>query len=315
MRALFVLVLIALLVACASNKPAPVIERSAAPPSASVSAAGTYMVKRGDTLYSIARELGVEAQQLMAWNQLGDARLSVGQVLRTQPPAGAQPNTDRPVISSSVIEARPLEPPPGVAQTAPAGSSPALAPAGTATLKTQPMGVKLPYSEQNLAQLQRTENAAPPAPPPAVVAPVAKSETPGTPTPTVTATASKDGVEWSWPASGAVIAAFGGQNNKGMEIGGKTGDPVYAAAAGKVMYSGTGVRGYGNLIIIKHNDHYLSAYAHNKSILVKQSQAVKRGQKIAEMGATGAESPKLHFEIRRMGQPVDPAEYLPPQSN
>jgi lipoprotein NlpD len=108
-----------------------------------------------------------------------------------------------------------------------------------------------------------------------------------------------------------VLAGFDEQRNKGLDIGGKAGDPVLAAADGRVVYAGAGLRGYGNLIILKHNNTYLSAYAHNQTLLVKEDQMVRKGQKIAEMGSSDADRVKLHFEIRRQGKPVDPARYLP----
>ena len=118
-------------------------------------------------------------------------------------------------------------------------------------------------------------------------------------------------IRFAWPASGAVLKKFDGDTNKGLSIGGKAGDPVLAAADGKVVYAGSGLSGYGNLIILKHDDTYLTAYAHNRALLVKENQDVRKGQKIAEMGATDADRVNLHFEIRRSGQPVDPAKYLP----
>ena len=114
-----------------------------------------------------------------------------------------------------------------------------------------------------------------------------------------------------WPSGGPVLASFDDPKNKGIDLGGKAGDPVLAAADGRVVYAGAGLRGYGNLVIIKHNNVFLTAYAHNQTLLVKEDQAVKRGQKIAEMGNTDADQVKLHFEIRRQGKPVDPARYLP----
>lgn len=114
-----------------------------------------------------------------------------------------------------------------------------------------------------------------------------------------------------WPSSGTLLAGFDEVRNKGYDIGGKAGDPVVAAAEGRVVYAGAGLRGYGNLIILKHNNTFLTAYAHNQSLLVKEDQAVRRGQKIAEMGSTDADRVKLHFEVRRQGKPVDPARYLP----
>jgi lipoprotein NlpD len=122
-----------------------------------------------------------------------------------------------------------------------------------------------------------------------------------------------DDINWAWPASGPVIANFEEGKVKGLAIGGKAGDPVLAAADGRVVYAGAGLRGYGNLVIIKHNNTYLTAYAHNQALLVKDDQAVRRGQKIAEMGSTDADSVRLHFEIRRQGKPIDPAKLLPPR--
>ncbi len=122
-----------------------------------------------------------------------------------------------------------------------------------------------------------------------------------------------DDVNWMWPAGGGVIAPFDEGKSKGLAIGGKAGDPVFAAADGRVVYAGSGLRGYGNLIILKHNSTYLTAYAHNQALLVKDEQAVKRGQKIAEMGSTDAEGVRLHFEIRKQGKPIDPARLLPPR--
>jgi lipoprotein NlpD len=120
-------------------------------------------------------------------------------------------------------------------------------------------------------------------------------------------------LSWVWPASGPIVASFDEVKNKGVDIGGKAGDPVVAAADGRVVYVGAGLRGYGNLIILKHNSTYLTAYAHNQTLLVKEDQAVRKGQKIAEMGSSDADRVKLHFEVRRQGKPVDPLKYLPPR--
>jgi lipoprotein NlpD len=122
-----------------------------------------------------------------------------------------------------------------------------------------------------------------------------------------------DDLNWAWPAAGPVIGNFDEGRSKGLAISGKAGDPVYAAADGRVVYAGSGLRGYGNLVIIKHNNTYLTAYAHNQTLLVKEDQVVKRGQKIAEMGSSDAERVQLHFEIRKQGKPVDPARLLPPR--
>jgi lipoprotein NlpD len=129
------------------------------------------------------------------------------------------------------------------------------------------------------------------------------------------ASSGEEEVAFTWPTPGAanVLAGFDEQKNKGLDIGGRAGDPVFAAADGRVVYAGAGLRGYGNLIILKHNNTYLTAYAHNQSLLVKEDQSVRKGQKIAEMGSTDTDRVKLHFEIRRQGKPVDPTRYLPPR--
>lgn len=147
-----------------------------------------------------------------------------------------------------------------------------------------------------------TGTAAAPAPAPA-------------PAPTPARNPADEDVAWSWPTQGAatLLAGFDEQKNKGLDIAGRAGDPVFAAADGRVVYAGAGLRGYGNLIILKHNSTYLTAYAHNQSLLVKEDQNVRKGQKIAEMGSTDTDRVKLHFEIRRDGKPVDPARYLPPR--
>jgi len=150
-----------------------------------------------------------------------------------------------------------------------------------------------------------------PAMPPEAVAaaPVAPAAAPAQPAPPPSAGA--DDVKFIWPAKGAVVSGFDEAKNKGVGIAGKAGDPVLAAADGRVVYAGAGLRGYGNLIILKHNNTFLTAYAHNQRLLVKEDENVKKGQKIAEMGSTDADRVKLHFEVRRSGKPVDPVRYLP----
>ncbi|MDP9899934.1 peptidoglycan DD-metalloendopeptidase family protein [Variovorax ginsengisoli] len=155
-----------------------------------------------------------------------------------------------------------------------------------------------------------------PVVPPAVLAPssgasASASAAPSSRSATPAATGGDEDVGWIWPVHGPLIAGFDEAKNKGLDIGGKAGDPVLAAADGRVVYSGAGLRGYGNLIILKHNNTYLTAYAHNQTLLVKEDQSVQKGQKIAEMGNSDADRVKLHFEIRRQGKPVDPARYLP----
>jgi len=150
-----------------------------------------------------------------------------------------------------------------------------------------------------------------PAPSMAAAAASSASAPVSSPAPTPAPLALEEGVSFQWPARGNLISGFDESKNKGLDIGGKAGDPVLAAADGRVVYAGAGLRGYGNLIILKHNNTYLTAYAHNQSLLVKEDQTIKRGQKIAEMGNSDADQVKLHFEIRRQGKPVDPAKYLP----
>lgn len=146
---------------------------------------------------------------------------------------------------------------------------------------------------------------------PTPTATAASAATPAAaPTPAPAAAANGD-IQFAWPASGKVEAKFDEARNKGVDISGKAGDPVLAAADGRVVYAGAGLRGYGNLLIVQHNKTYLTAYAHNQKLLVKEDQAVHRGQKIAEMGSTDADHVKLHFEVRRDGKPVDPLRYLP----
>jgi lipoprotein NlpD len=327
---------------CVSRVPAPVEDRSrprdAARPAAPVPAPppDTYAVKRGDTLYSIALDQGVDWRELAALNQLADpTKLQTGQVLRVRPPqAPAAPPAESVVVSPietvQPIVTRPLgaEPPAG----APSAPAPVATPAPAAgALKTEPKGVRLPYSEENLAALQRGDAAraaappkpeAPSPPPPKPETPAAakpeapaavKPEPPTAPKPE--ADAAQDRVDWAWPASGKLVATFNGAASKGVDIAGRVGDPVYASAAGRVVYSGEGIPAYGKLVIIRHNSTYLSAYAHNSQILVKEGQNVARGQKIAEVGSTGADQAKLHFEIRRLGKPVDPLAYLPSRAN
>jgi len=143
--------------------------------------------------------------------------------------------------------------------------------------------------------------------PAATHAPVASSKS----APAPAASGGDEDVGFIWPANGSLLAGFDEARNKGYDISGKAGDPVMAAADGRVVYAGAGLRGYGNLIILKHNNTFLTAYAHNQTLLVKEDQSVRKGQKIAEMGSTDADRVKLHFEIRRQGKPVDPSRYLP----
>ena len=309
-----VLALVGILVAgCASQYKAPVSERAVTRPAAAKPASpavasapearsDTYTVKRGDTLYSIALDNGLDYKDLADWNGITNPGvIQVGQALLLRAP---DPGVlVQPATASGAVESRPLGAearPPVVEARPPVAEAPREA---ADNVKTGPKAMKLPYSEKNVALLMRRQALSEPRsePPVQPVAP-AEPEVPG-----------RDGdkVDWSWPSSGKVVAPFSESSNKGLDIGGKIGDPVYASASGRVVYSGTGLRGYGKLIIIKHNQTYLSAYAHNSNLLVKEGQNVKKGQKIAEVGSTDSDRAKLHFEIRRLGKPVDPLKFLP----
>lgn len=301
------LLALALLGGCASKSPAPVEDRSQALQTKSApSGPGYHTVKKGDTLYSIALEYGQDYREVAGWNNITDPnRIMIGQSLRVLPPGATQ---------ETAVTAAPVQTGTGVEQRSLDGEVPgAAAAAGSSGVKREPRGNKEPYSDAAYARLQNPGAAA--AVPPAVPAKPAENKpaADAKPEPDSKAASSTEaaveGVTWSWPAAGKVVGNF--SQTKGVDIAGKAGDPVQAAADGKVVYSGSGLRGYGQLVIIKHNGTFLSAYAHNQKILVKEGQSVKRGQKIAEMGNTDSDSVKLHFEVRRQGKPVEPLEFLP----
>jgi len=165
-------------------------------------------------------------------------------------------------------------------------------------------------SQLRVGQTLRLSGDVPAAPPPSAATPI--PVTPSTPLEPPTAPRASDAalISWAWPASGKIIQSFN-SNTKGIDIQGASGDPVVAAASGKVMYAGNGVRGLGNLILLGHSNGFITAYAHNQSLLVKSGQQVSKGDKIALLGQTDTSSPRLHFEIRRSGTPVNPLSYLP----
>jgi lipoprotein NlpD len=180
---------------------------------------------------------------------------------------------------------------PPVSGTAPTATGVTAAPVATPGVVARPL---------NTPPASGTPGATPTAPTAATPAPA-----------TEPVSAGADDVAFVWPAQGAVVASFDEGKNKGVSISGRLGDPVLAAADGRVVYAGAGLRGYGNLIILKHNNTFLTAYAHNQALLVREDQTVKQGQRIAEMGSSDADRVKLHFEVRRNGKPVDPVAYLP----
>ncbi len=254
-----------------------------------------YTVKQGDTLFSIARANNVAMRDLATWNEIEvPYAITIGQQLRLTPPGGMA-----------------LAPPDGSGSKPPAAADGAPR-SGDGKLKSQPLAQRVPYSEQAYAQMRAVPVPGKPdvkaEGKPEVAAetrtdakPEAKPDKPRT-----------DGeVNWAWPVQGKVIGTFNEGTNKGIAIAGKRGQAVHASAAGRVIFSGSGIRGLGNLVVIRHNKNYLSVYAHNDKLLVKQGQNVVRGQPIANMGSSDADKVKLHFEIRRQGKPVDPMKLLP----
>jgi lipoprotein NlpD len=255
-------------------------------------ASGTYTVVKGDTLYSIAFRNGTDFREVAQLNGIAAPyTIWPGQVLKLPGYGGPAPVHAPP----TVVVAK--APPP-----------------------TQHVAAPAPVFQ--------TVQTSPPAtmPPPATtttVVPVAGAPTPAPAAPAVAAAATPivaavggtrtaGGVKWRWPSSGAVIGRFQASAAiPGVDIAGKAGDPVVAAADGVVVYSGNGLVGYGELVIIKHNDSFLSAYGHNRKRLVTEGQQVKAGQQIAEMGSSGSTRDELQFQIRKDGSPVDPLDYLP----
>ncbi len=237
---------------------------------------GYYTVKPGDTLIRVGLENGQNWRDVARWNGIDNPNvIEVGQVLRVIPPAQDATAVASRGVGPAKVEARGLD-----AKPAPAPSlSGAASGSAPATAAPAASAASMPASVPNPA----------------------------------TAREGEDEPQWAWPAAGAVGSGFDEGRNKGLAILGKTGDPVLAAADGRVVYAGSGLRGYGNLVIVKHSNTYLTAYAHNQALLVKEDQAVRRGQRIAEMGSTDADRVQLHFEIRKHGKPVDPARLLPPR--
>ncbi|MET3120750.1 lipoprotein NlpD [Oxalobacteraceae bacterium GrIS 2.11] len=287
-----------LLVACGTaTKKAPIEDRSpqagkeqsgttpvAATPAKPEDLQSQYVVKKGDTLYRIALDKGQSYSDIVTWNNLANPNdIKVGQVLRIAPPDGS-------VSNPNGVEVRPL------------GSAVTGAPSNNN--KNGPRADKRPYSDVTLAEMQKNDpqNVSSGKD---VAKPVEKmaEKTPETKI--------LDEIVWIWPAEGKVVANFDDNQSKGIDISGSMGQDVFSAAAGTVMYAGSGIRGYGNLVIIKHTNNLLSAYAHNKTIVVKEKQIISKGQKIAEMGNSDSDVVKLHFEIRQQGKPVDPMKFLP----
>jgi lipoprotein NlpD len=277
-----------LLAACStSTRQAPVVDRTAFSAKASHErqdrtpapaaeaprdARGAHTVRKGDTLLKIALDNGQNYRDLVEWNNLANPDdIKVGQLLRVLPPERSAG-----VQTSPVTLPAPKRPAPRIVEK-----------------RTEPV----------VADAQKSEPARADKAEPTPVAMVAAPRT-------VTAI-DDEKLSWMWPSDGKIIATFDEGRNKGIDIAGRLGQQVMAAGAGKVMYAGSGIRGYGNLVIVKHSNSLLSAYAHNRSIVVKEGETVSKGQVIAEMGDSDADSVKLHFEIRQQGKPVDPSRFLP----
>ena len=305
-----------------TQSPVPVIDRAkgdavqpAKPVESSTADNQVYVVQKGDTLFGIALAHGVDFKKLMEWNDITDPKsLKPGQKINLSMPAkSAQPTLFALPQQPETVTLEPGQSPVIPVVPAPQESSPAV-PSGK--VKTSPKALKLPYSEQNVARLQYPANTPAPAIPPSPPAAAEKnSKIEVAPQPEAAASdkAANTVADWIWPTTGKLMSSFS-KNSKGVKISGQAGQPILASAAGEVVYSGHGLRGYGNLIIIKHDNTFLSAYAHNSKLLVKEGEAVVKGQKIAEMGNTDTDTIQLHFEIRKNGKPVDPLQYLPNQS-
>lgn len=306
------------LTSCSTRQPAPVVERKpvdtaraepvpvdpkpSGPASSAIASAKVHVVQKGETLIAVALQYGIDYRELATWNNIENVNLiHVGQELRIAPPAAVPSQTARPGVVATPLPpvgvpvARPIDGPPAITGSADASGG---------MVKSGPLAVKLPYSDKALADLENEVKGTTSGQPPEPVTPTA-------PAPAPAARTDDERIDWSWPAKGKLLAGYS-EASKGIDIAGTLNAPVLAAADGKVMYSGTGIRGYGKLVILKHNNVYLSAYAHNQNILVKEGQDVRKGQKIAEMGSTDTDQVKLHFEIRKQGKPVDPAKLLPP---
>ena len=276
-------ILIGLVAGCSTTtRQAPVVERpvTAAPVRPAPTKVeetpkqderGMYTVRKGDTLLRIALDFGQNYRDLVTWNNLANP----DDIKVGQVLRVTQPQGER----TANVQTQPVPMPPSA----------------SVPRKTEPRADKTPYNEGKVATTT----------PPATTQPATPAA------PAVPAAGDEARLSWMWPSEGRVIATFDDGRNKGIDIAGKMGQPVVAAGSGKVMYAGSGIRGYGNLVIVKHSNSLLSAYAHNRKIVVKEGDNVSRGQVIAEMGDSDADAVKLHFEIRQQGKPVDPTRFLP----
>lgn len=319
------LLMVGILAGCGSRPPAPVAEPRGAPVTVEKGVRapgetptgprdGYYIVKKGDTLRRIAQQHGRDYREIAAWNNITDpSKIEVGQELRVIPP-GATVATAATVATEGAVEVRPIATSSPVVvvtdSTVPASTS-------TPTLKREPRGGKVAYSDKALAEVRAMEGGAPIVVAKAAEQPAEKAAERAAERAAAVSglAAATSGVDWTWPVAGKVISEFvegsgGKESNKGIDIGGRMGEPIQAAAGGKVTYVGY-LRGYGDFLVIRHNPEFISVYAHTSKILVKADQTVTKGQKIAEVGSSDADQPKLHFEIRQQSKPVDPLTLLP----
>ncbi|HEZ2377814.1 TPA: peptidoglycan DD-metalloendopeptidase family protein [Neisseria meningitidis] len=257
----------------AAVKSRPAVPAAAQPPVQSAPVdinAATHTIVRGDTVYNISKRYHISQDDFRAWNGMTDNTLSIGQIVKVKPAGYAAPKT-------AAVKSRPA---------VPAAVQTPVKPAAQPPVQSAPQPAA-----------PAAENKAVPAP------------APQSPAASPSGTRSVGGIVWQRPTQGKVVADFGG-NNKGVDIAGNAGQPVLAAADGKVVYAGSGLRGYGNLVIIQHNSSFLTAYGHNQKLLVGEGQQVKRGQQVALMGNTDASRTQLHFEVRQNGKPVNPNSYI-----
>ncbi|KMQ81039.1 Lipoprotein NlpD [Candidatus Burkholderia pumila] len=306
-RGVCVLALTALAACSTRMDMAPVVDKTGLPVSTTAAQTldngppppGYIRVKLGDTLYRIALENGQNYRDIAAWNNLTNPnQIEVGQLVRVAPPganlAAATPGVSTAPIVGGDVQAQSLNganqgyAQPGVTMGA-TGQPPYYGP--NSGMGTMPGALGAPGATTGMAS-----GVAPNLP-----------ATPGADNGAAAQPA------FIWPARGSILGTFDDAKNKGLNIGGAAGYPIIASADGRVVYSGNGLRGYGNLIIIKHDATFLTAYAHNRALMIKEGDAVTKGQKIAEMGNSDSDRVMLHFEVRRQGKPVDPLKYLPPQ--
>lgn len=258
-----------------------------------------YTVQAGDTVYGISFRSGLNYRDVAAWNNIEEPyTIRIGQKIRLTPPENTHAQVSTPKVAPATVATKPTVAKPVIASTPPTPAkvvtteklaAPATVAAPVVTEKSAvPVGITAPVMVSN--------SVATPIEKPAIAEPVAVSA-----------------ITWQWPTKGKLIGVFisNDKTNQGINIAGKSGQMILAASDGVVVYSGTGLIGYGELLIIKHNNEWISAYAHNEKRLVAEGTKVKAGQHIADMGRTGAATDMLHFEIRRNGKPVDPLLYLP----